>query len=64
MRETVSLADYDLDFETEPFYNTTVTCEDPVHHYTISKNFSVAVSDINEAPVELILQPDTVGRER
>ena len=56
--------DYDLDFETKPIYDITVTCYDPIHHNTISKNFSIAVSDVNEAPVELLLQPDTVGEGR
>ena len=54
------LPDYDLDFETEPMYNITVTCVDPIHHDSITKNFSIAVSDVNEAPVELSLEPDTV----
>ena len=54
------LQDYDLDYETEPIYNITVTCVDPIHHDSINKNFSIAVSDVNEAPVELSLTPDTV----
>jgi hypothetical protein len=43
-----------------PVYNITVTCTDPIHHFTISKNSSIHVSDVNEAPVELTLIPNTV----
>lgn len=52
--------DYDLDFEAEPSYQITITCYDPIHHNTISKNFTLSVSDVNEAPIELILSPNTV----
>ena len=54
--------DYDLDFETVPVYNVTVTCVDPIHHFTIKKNFSIHIDDLNEAPVELTLTPNIVYR--
>jgi hypothetical protein len=28
----------------------TVTCDEPIHHFTIAQNFSI---DVNEVPVEL-----------
>ncbi len=52
--------DYDLDFETVPVYRITVTCYDPIHRFTISKNFSINITDINEAPIQLKLIPNTV----
>ncbi|CAF1591017.1 unnamed protein product, partial [Adineta ricciae] len=45
----------DLDYETVGIYNITVTCIDLIHHFTIIKNFSIEVSDVNEAPVQLTL---------
>ncbi|CAF4767763.1 unnamed protein product [Rotaria socialis] len=50
--------DLDFDFETTPVYNTTVSCADLIHHFTINKNFSIFVTDVNEAPVELTLTPN------
>ncbi|CAF0955062.1 unnamed protein product [Didymodactylos carnosus] len=52
--------DYDLDYETTHSYNITVTCYDQIHHNTIAKNFSIDIADINEAPVDLILSPNTL----
>lgn len=45
-----------------PIYNITVTCYDPIHHFTIAKNFSIDVTDVNEGPVELTLIPNIVYR--
>lgn len=52
--------DYELDYETIQIYNISVTCMDPIHHFIITKNFSLHVNDLNEAPVELVLLPNTV----
>ncbi|CAM4782539.1 unnamed protein product [Rotaria magnacalcarata] len=50
--------DLDFDFETTPVYNATVSCSDLIHHFTINKNFTIFVTDVNEAPVELTLTPN------
>ncbi|CAF1122720.1 unnamed protein product [Rotaria sordida] len=52
---TTNNTNYALDFERMPAYDTTVSCSDLIHHFTISKNFTIAVSDVNEAPVALTL---------
>ncbi|UJR34161.1 hypothetical protein I4U23_021569 [Adineta vaga] len=51
---------YDLDYETMPVYHITVMCTDPIHQFTISKNFSIDISDLNEAPVQLRIEPNTL----
>ncbi len=52
--------DYVLDYETRQVYNITVTCLDSIHLFSIAKNLSIDVTDVNEAPVELELIPKTV----
>ncbi|CAF1281839.1 unnamed protein product [Rotaria sp. Silwood1] len=59
-KSTMNNKNYDLDFETIPVYDITVSCSDLIHHFTISKNFTITISDINEAPVALTLISNTL----